>query len=271
MYFSPLLKNISGSSILIFVEGIISMESKRYFEGTGKMNIFNKRIFCIIGILIMGAVVVGCKDAENKEDVKGEEAYNQELASYFPSDEGTALHYYGTAEYGQVLILSEITDNKEKLILNFKGEIEDMSSGEGPSRDELLFETRYEINKDSVVEAQENEDRKFSQSIVGYQIVLKTPIKEGESWEQSVTIDNKGYKAETMITEIYKDEKGKGLIKTETIIKDIEFYPENTYKEFRTFKEGKGLSAFKNIILLKGSEDVDPAPFEFEYRLFEQE
>lgn len=235
-----------------------------------------KRILCLLCVLILGIAVVGCRAADEEGakagngDVKAEEDYNQELASYFPIVEGTVLKYYGTAEYGQTLTLNNVTQNKENLVLNFNGEILDVSGGEGPSRDELLFEIQYEINKDSVMESQRNEDRRFSQSIIREQIILKAPIKEGESWEQTVAIDGKEYKAKTTITEISKDEKGKNLVKTETIIEDIEFYPENTYKEIRTFKEGKGISEFKNTVLLKGPEGVDPAPFEFGYRLFEQ-
>ncbi len=236
-----------------------------------------KRILCLLCVLILGIAAIGCKAADEEGDkvgdgdVKVEDAYNQELANYFPIVEGTVLKYYGTAEYGQTLTLNNVTENKENLVLDFNGEILDVSGGEGPSRDELLFETQYEINKDSVIESQMNADRRFSQSIIREQIVLKAPIEEGESWEQTVTIDGKEYKAKTTITEISKDEKGKNLVKTEMTINDIEFYPEDTYKEIRTFKEGKGLAEFKNTVLLKGPEGVDPAPFDFGYRLFEQE
>lgn len=236
-----------------------------------------KKILCLICALVLGFAVVGCRAADEedtkvgKEDIKAEETYSQELGSYFPSVEGTVLKYYGTAEYGHTLTLSKVTQNKENLILNFKGEIVDVSGGEGLSRNELLFETEYEINKDSVKEFQRNEDGRFSQSIIRQQIILKAPIKKGEKWNQAVNIDGEEYRAETTIMEISKDEKGKNLVRTETVVKDIEFYPENTYKEIRTFKEGKGLLEFKNTVLLKGAEEGEPTPFEFGYRLFEQE
>lgn len=268
------------------------------------MKLLTKKIFSLVCILALVASVVGCRMADNEEpkegngdktsieepkasdeesnkdeeesksgdeNVDGEEAYSKELANYFPSMEGTVLKYFGTAEYGQTLTLNKIIEAEDKLNLSFKGEILDLSDGEGPSRDELILEIEYEINKDSVKEIQRNEERKYSQSIIREQIVLKAPIEEGKKWNQSVNIDGKEYEAETKIMEISKDEKGKSLVKTETMVKDIESYPENTYKETRTYKEDKGLVEFNTTILLKGAEGQEATPFEFGYRLFEEE
>ncbi|WP_432661844.1 hypothetical protein R9X47_14860 [Wukongibacter baidiensis] len=206
------------------------------------------------------------------KDTDVEEAYSQELAKYFPSVEGTVLNYFGTVEYGQTLTLSKVIENEDRLILGFKGEMLDLSGGESSKKKEdFILETEYEIDKDSVKEIQRNEERRYSQSIIREQIVLKTPIEEGKKWNQTVNIDGKEYTVETKITEISKDEKGKGLVKTETIIKDIESYPENTYQEVRTYKEDKGLVSFSTMILLKGSEGQEDTPFEFGYRIYEQE
>jgi len=241
------------------------------------MKFFNKRLFYFLLVLILAVAAAGCKEAGNEEaktgneDIKVEEGYSQELASYFPSVEGTVLKYYGTVEYGQTLTLNKVIENQENLKLIFKGEIHDMSGGEGPSKDELILETEYLIDKDSVKEIQRNQDRRFSQSIMGEQIVLKTPIEEGGSWKQTVSIDGKEYEAETKIIEILKDERDKKTVKTETIVKGIVVYPENTYREVKTYKEGKGLVEFKKIIMLEGADGEKPTPFEFGYRLYEQE
>ncbi len=268
------------------------------------MKLLTKKIFSLVCILILVASAVGCTTADNEDKVgteeskagsempqggneeskadgeepksddkntEVEEAYSQELTKYFPSVEGTVLKYFGTAEYGQTLTLSKLIEDEDKLKLSFKGEILDVSGGEGPSRDDLILETEYEIDKDSVEEIQRNEERRYSQSIIREQIVLKAPIEEGKKWNQTVNIDGKEYEAETKIMEVSKDEKGRSLVKTETTVKDIESYPENTYKEIRTFKEDKGLVEFNTTILLKGAEGQDSTPFEFGYRLFEQE
>ncbi|MEJ8553475.1 hypothetical protein [Tepidibacter sp. Z1-5] len=227
-----------------------------------------KKIFCLTLILLMAGVGVGCTKANNevKED-SNEKGYSSELLSYFPSVEGTVLNYSGTAEYGQTLTLNKVTDNEDLLALNFKGEILDVSEGEGPSKEDRGIETEYTINKDTVTQKQKNLTRRFSQSIIKDQVVLKLPIKAGNTWDQKVNIDGKEYTMQTKITDVSKDDKNKNIVKTETTIQGIEDYPENTYKEIKIFKEGKGLVEFKNTIFLGETKD----PFEFGYMLFESE
>lgn len=241
------------------------------------MKSLTQKIIFIICILALAVSAVGCKIADNEEskagngEIKAGEGYSQELSSYFPSVEGTVLKYYGTAEYGQTLTLNKVLENEDSLKLSFKGEIQDMSDGEGASKDELILETEYLINNDSVKETIKNEEIRFSQSIIREQIVLKAPIKEGATWKQTVSINGKEYEAETKIIEVSKDEKDRNLVKTEINVKDIESYPDNTYREVKTYKEGKGLVEFSNTIILKGLEGEEPTPFEFGYRLYEEE
>lgn len=214
------------------------------------------------------AVGVGCTQADNEvEQDTGKKTYSNELASYFPSVEGTVLNYSGTAEYGQGLTLNKVVDNNESLMLNFKGEILDISEGEGPSKEDRIIETEYIINKDTVTQTQKNLTRRFSQSIITEQIVLKLPMKVGNTWDQKITIDGKEYTAKTKITDVSKDDRNRNMIKTETTIQGIENYTENTYREIKVFKEGKGLVEFRNTILLGESK----SPFEFGYILFEPE
>ncbi|QZY55187.1 hypothetical protein [Crassaminicella profunda] len=225
-------------------------------------------IICIISIMILG---VGCasKDVEKSEEVKTEKGYSQELTKYFPAVEGMVFNYSGVAEYGQTLTLNKVIEENEKITLNFKGEIEDMSEGEGPSKEDRILETQYVINEDDVKEIQKNKTRRFSQSIIREQVVLKLPIEEGASWNQQVNIDGKEYTAETKITDVSTDPENKSMVTTEIIIKGMKGYPEDTYKEVKTFKEGKGLIAFEYIMLLEGEEETTPFPFN--YSLFERE
>lgn len=227
-----------------------------------------KKIFCLTLILLMAGVGIGCTkaDSEVKED-SNEKGYSKELLSYFPSVEGTVFNYSGTAEYGQTLTLNKVIENEDLVTLNFKGEILDVSEGEGNSKEDRAIETEYTINKDSVTQAQKNLTRRFSQSIIKDQVVLKSPIKVGNTWDQKVSIDGKEYTVTTKITDVSKDDKNKNIVQTETIINAIENYPENTYKEIKIFKEGKGLVEFKSTILLGETKN----PFEFGYMLFELE
>lgn len=242
-----------------------------------------KKISRFICILMVGAAMVGCaanskaetkkdnvvnskvESEKDKEKAKSTKAYSQELAKYFPTVEGTVLKYSGTLEYGHTVTLSKVTEKEGSLVLDFKGEIVDVSEGEGPSKEELSLETQYVIDKDSVKEIQKNIKRRHSQSIIREQIVLKLPIESGKTWTQKVNIDGKEYTAETKITEVAADDKNKNIVKTETVIKAMESYPDKTYKEIKTFKEEKGLVEFVNTILLGEAKE----PFEFGYKLFE--
>lgn len=262
------------------------------------MKSLTKKIVLGICMLTLAAGLIGCSDLNTyeqeekgtkeegsktegtKEESKDEttddkdkimeEAYSEEMAKYFPAVEGTVLIFSGTVEYGQTLTLNGVIKNDDKLVLNFKGEIEDLSGGEGLSREERILETTYEINKDSIKEIRKNETRRHSQSIIREQVVLKLPVEEGNKWTQEVMIDNKTYEAETTIIDISKDNKGKSLVKTETRVPGMEEYPDKVYKEVRVYKEGKGLVEYNTTILLAG-ESQEKMPFEFGYRLFEEE
>ncbi len=231
-----------------------------------------KRICLSLSMLMLVSLVVGCGKGDQVKNEPQTEMYSEELAKYFPTKEGTELKYFGTAEYGHTIKLNKVTDNQKDLVLDFNGEIMDMSGGEGPQREDLLFETQYILDKDSVREIQKNDTRRFSQSIMREQVVLKLPITTNATWSQKVTIDEKEYNAETRIIDISTDENGTNLVKTETTIKGLEFYPDNTYKEIKSFKEGKGLAAYEKIILLQGADgNEESTPFEFSYYLFEPE
>lgn len=109
----------------------------------------------------------GDKKAEQGNDTKQNvsTSYSRELAKYFPQVEGTVLNYYGTVEYGQTLTLSKVIKEDSQMTLHFKGEIEDLSDGEGPSREERILEPSYTITENSVKESYKNK-RRFPQSII---------------------------------------------------------------------------------------------------------
>ncbi|WMJ80486.1 hypothetical protein RBU49_17025 [Clostridium sp. MB40-C1] len=234
------------------------------------MNLFFKKISTLILMLSLSLGFTACDNqgevkAKSDNKPKNEETYSKELLKYFPSVEGMVLKYSGTAEYSHSLTLNKIMNKQNSVILDLKGEIHDVSDGEGSSKEDLIMETQYIVNKNSVKEIQKNVKRRYSQSIVREQTVLKFPIKEGNIWSESVEIDNKQYTATTKIVEISKDNQNKNIVKTEMVVKEIKPYPENTYKEIKIFKEGKGLAEFQNLILQKKE------PLEFRYKLFEEE
>ncbi|SHH17502.1 hypothetical protein [Tepidibacter thalassicus] len=225
-----------------------------------------KRVIYFLLILSVAVFSIGCnKTNTESNNSSSEKLYSDELLKYFPSVEGTVLNYCGVLEYEQTLTLNNVIDNDKEIKLNFKGEILDQSEGEGLPKKDRILETEYIIGKNSVKEVQKNLNRRYSQSVIREQVVLKLPIEKGNTWNQKVVVDGKEYTAQTKITDVFKDDKNKSIVKTETVIKGIENYPENTYREIKIFKEGKGLVEFKNTILL----GEDKNPFEFGYMLFE--
>ncbi|MFD3156239.1 hypothetical protein ACFIJ5_05180 [Haloimpatiens sp. FM7330] len=227
-----------------------------------------KKMCCFICSFILLIGLVGCGktsqsiDKKSNEKVEKTKKYNKELASLFPFVEGTVLRYSGTLEHMHTLTLNKVIDG-DVLKLNFKGQIEDLSEGE--TKKDLTIEEEYIIDKDSVKQV------KSWQSIINEQVVLKLPIKKGNVWKQKVIIKGKEYEAETKIVDISKDEKNKNMVKTETIVKGIKNYPQNTYKEIKVYKQDKGLVEFTNTILLEGKENEKPTSMEFGYHLFEPE
>lgn len=236
-----------------------------------------RTILGILCIIALSVIIIGCTsidqnpmDKVREEDIN-EDAYSEELASYFPRVEGTVLNYSGSYEYGHTLTLSEVGQEEGKLTLDFKGEIHDLSDGEGKSREERLFQNQYIITENEVREVQKNVERIHSQSVIREQVVLKLPIEVNNSWKENINIEGMEYEAETKIIDVKKDEKGRRLVRTETTVKEVENYPDNTYKVVRGFKEGKGISEFSTHILLKGPDEEIITPLEFSYGLFERE
>ncbi|MCY6485309.1 hypothetical protein OW763_13295 [Clostridium aestuarii] len=230
-----------------------------------------KKIVCFMAILVLSISVVGCSPKVKSGDGTDSKEYSEELAKYFPLEKGIKLYYCGTLEYAHALTLSEIEDKKEKLILKFKGKIVDVSEGEGGATEEdLLIDIDYIIGKDSIIE--KNKKIKEGQLTDSEKTILKEPIVVGTAWNQKITLEGKEYEAETKIVDVSKDKENKDTIKTETIIKGIDNYPESTYKEILTYKEGKGLVEFtKTLPLYETEQGKQSYGFDFEYHLFKME
>lgn len=204
--------------------------------------------------------------AQNKEQLSIKE-YSKELSAYFPTNEMKQIHYNGTLEYGEIIKLDKITGTKQSLILQFNGEIKNESNGEGPARDKFQFQKEYTIDADSVKEVQKNGDMKKRYAAVEKGIILKMPIKKGNSWESEVEFKGNKYNAKITIIDVTKDKDNKNLVKTETVIKGVQGYPENIYKEIKVYGEGKGLIEFNNTILVGGNGQKTSA-MDFRYRQF---
>ncbi|WP_315116976.1 hypothetical protein [uncultured Clostridium sp.] len=204
--------------------------------------------------------------AEINEDKNGKE-YNKELAAFFSKEDMFEMHYSGTAEYSEVVKIDKVSGSKETLVINLNGNIIKLAEeGEEASGDKLQFAKEYTIDNESVKEVQKNGEIKKNQGAIEKSTILKLPLEKENKWQDEVELKGKNYKAETAIIEVSKDKDGKRIIKTETIIKGVEGYPDKTYKETKLFKEGRGLVEFSNVIVFEDGITMD-----FSYKLFEIE
>ncbi|WP_027624301.1 hypothetical protein [Clostridium lundense] len=220
--------------------------------------------------MLKGDNIVKAQDNIVKAQDKGQlnvKEYSKELSAYFSTNEMREFHYNGTLEYGEVIKLDKITGTKESLILQFNGEIKNESDGEGPAKDKFHFQKEYTIDADSVKEIQKNGDMKKKYAAIEKGTILKMPIIKGNTWENEVEFKGNKYIAKNTIVDVTKDKDNKNLVKTETVIKGVQGYPKNTYKEIKVYCEGKGLVEFNNTILIKGSGEKTSV-MDFSYRQF---
>lgn len=189
-------------------------------------------------------ITVSCSP-KNIEESEPPTDYNKSLADYFPLVEGHTLEYSKIYKYAPLLTLEKSTNEKGNLILTFKGEI--LDKNKNTKIKNVDFEIEYIIGDNSVEEKIKNINTNLLQPFIKEQIVLSVPIKKDTVWNQNVLINNKHYDAITKIIEHREISKDKYLTKIETTVKGIKDYPNNTYKEIRSFETNKGLVEFERI------------------------
>lgn len=224
--------------------------------------ITKNKAFLIIIVLVSLFCIYGKKNGSfklknaKKCNIENQQ-YSKELASFFSINLEEVLRYKGTYNYVEEINLNDVTGTKDKLIINLKGKVLDKSSkNEGLSNDKLFFNKTYTINKDSVLEVQSKDFTKNRHRSIEKSTILKLPLQKDNKWEDEVEFDGKKYKAQTIIKDIYNKDNKK-IICTETTIKNIKFYPDNTYKEIKFYEEGIGLIRFSNNLLLDNNSCVD--------------
>lgn len=204
-----------------------------------------KKISTLLLILVpIMFITISCSP-KNIEKPEVSNEYNKKLANYFPLVEGHKLEYSKIYKYVPILTLKKSTNVKGDLRLDFKGEI--LDKNKNTKIKNINFSIEYTIGKNSVNEKIKNINTSLFQPFIKEQVVLSTPIKKGAVWNQSVLIDNTNYDATTKIIENREISKNKYLTKIETTVKGIKGYPNNTYKEIRSFETNKGLVKFERI------------------------
>ena len=189
-----------------------------------------------------------------------EKGYNKELASTFPTDKGATATYFGLAEYGHKVTLSDIKKSKNKITYTVDGYIDD---ARGEDKSKRQFKISYAVTDKEITETITNSDEfrgvgkdNRINSIVPNQIILKTPIKVGTKWNQEFTYKNKQYTATTEITKIIKVGDDSTQYVTSLKVKNIDGFFGKEYTEERTYETGRGLVTFSNT-MEKYDIDVD--------------
>ncbi|MTI70631.1 MAG: hypothetical protein FH751_10320 [Firmicutes bacterium] len=187
------------------------------------------------------------KDTDYKED-------NDNLKELLPDKSNYKWIYNGTAEYGHKLILNNITDLKDRVIYSLKGKVIDVSNGEAEG--DFNISLLYTIKNGELIQNKDEEkmlDSKFNEIII-----IKTPLKKGNTWKQEVI--NKDGKKTTLNCEITNIKKEKDTYLYEVRYDDIN----SDYYEERKIKENIGIISFKRYMKL--NEDA----FDMGYSLYEK-
>lgn len=210
----------------------------------------------VLAVLLAGlsAILSGCA-FQPEEDL-----------SAFVSREKETV-YEGILDYQHVLHFVDEEKGSEEKRVYFEGEIEDLSGGEAGDRDLFLFKEVFTITKDALIDSIEGK-MQDNHSIISDKIVLKKPLKEGNSWTQEFEYKGKKYIAESRIAKI-NGEPGSREVVVETVVNNIEGFPGNTYKETAVYRENCGLVYYKRS-LGDGTEfdfrmwksGIDIAPYE---------
>jgi hypothetical protein len=182
-----------------------------------------------------------------KEDKK---VSNEDLSNFVYQNKNEPLYYSGTLNYVHSMTVKEINEIKEGKEIVSEISLYDLEEmAELEEKDFYKQILKYNIEKDSMTEQLEQADYDDPKNFVTNKVVLKTPLKEGNVWEQEVRLaDEKNYKAKTKIEKVI-GEKGERKVFTVTIIKGegFEDYPNKEYQEKSVYQEGKGLISFERF------------------------
>lgn len=231
-----------------------------------------KRFVSILLIMLLAISFVGCnanKKENNDESVPV--SYREQLEQVFIREKGNVLHYSSTdQDYSYVAFIDGIEEKPELTTITIDGTMLNIINENSTPQ---TFSVQYIINDNSIREIIKNYDLYKSDgnmetlnSIIPNQVILQGPLEEGNLWFQKFNYNGWEYNAQTTLTKVSENEEGKKIYRTETVVKDIEGFHNNTYTEIRVYEEGKGLVLFQNSQPENGSNEKSEASM-FKYEL----
>lgn len=190
---------------------------------------------------------------EDLDVVEG--SYFERTSSYFNLSK-TEQAYDDDTEFYMTFNKISADDNGTMFVINYQG----------ITGDRQKFEVDYTVADDMVVEQvyMKAEDTssmatdRFNSIIPGF-IVLDGDIEVDNAWSQDFEYNGETYTAETTILQA---QDGKFI--TETVVRGISLFADDTYVEHRTYELGKGLTAFDRSGFME--EESKEAPL-FSYTL----
>jgi hypothetical protein len=175
------------------------------------------------------------------------------LKALLPQKENYKWVYNGFAEYGHKLVLKEINTEDGKTVYKAEGEVFDMSDG-ATSKD-FSLSVSFTVTPQSIVQDKKGE---MMMDSYDHMVLLQAPLKEGESWTQ--TVKNMDGAETALDCTIEKIEEDNGS-KVYTVVYQDQNSP---YYEKRVIKEGIGVINFTKLFI------TDEESFEVSYFLYEE-
>jgi hypothetical protein len=166
------------------------------------------------------------------------------LEALLPNVTGYSWIYNGFAEYGHTMTLDSITDEPTRRIYTIKGEIADMSDGEGTMNRDITI--RYILTGNQLVQEKTEDlmlDSKFDRITL-----IKTPLEAGTTWNE-ILMDKSGNSGE--IDAIIKKVEilANGQKEYTVHYNDVN----SPYYEERVIREGVGVVSVEKWLELKDS------------------
>lgn len=192
------------------------------------------------------------------------------LAKIFPNEVGFTWWYHGYAEYGHIMTIEDISSDDDSYNYKIKGYMNDGVEDPDPNGSRT-FTIEYKIDGTSITEYIYNNEHNSNtlNSIISNKTILKLPLEEGNSWEDTFSYNGEKYTATSVLEEIVLNIRN-GELQEEYVVRtkvnDIEGYPNNTYEEKCVYRIGTGLVAFSNTTI-NGMPFTEDDPFSFGYGL----
>jgi hypothetical protein len=157
--------------------------------------------------------------------------------------------YFGLAEYAHKVTRGNTRVQPGQTIFEFNGVFED---GRGIPGD---FKVRYVLDRnaftitENVMENTREEEKKVN-SILQGMVILKAPIKPGNSWNQQVELNDVSYTMNAVITSAQADEEAPHSVvyTVKYTVDGVPGYFNNRYIQERKFKTGRGMIAFSQLM-----------------------